>query len=156
MWTSWKKYIGKRNYATIPMKRGHSRRNETPKQQAFVNSFPCSEIVGALLHLSVVTRVDIAIAVGVLTRHMKNPTFEACLVVCHLLNHLSVTKNKCIRYTGVTLNMVGFTDSDWASDLDTRRSTSGYLVLMSGGPVCWMSKLQPIVATSSMEAEYIS
>jgi hypothetical protein len=49
-----------------------------------------------------------------------------------------------------------YSDSDWASDLDTRRSTSGYVVMMAGRPIAWMSKLQSIVATSSMEAEYVS
>ena len=42
------------------------------------------------------------------------------------------------------------------SDKDTRRSTSGGIVMMAGGPVNWISKLQPIVAVSSMEAEYIA
>ena len=142
------------------MKRGHIKRNEiasTPKQQEFVDSFPYSEIVGALLYLSVVTRVDIAYAVGVLTRHMKCPTFDACTAVCRLLNYLSVTRTKGIRYRSrECLSLMGFCDSDWASDVDTRRSTSGNIVLMANGPVSWMSKLQPIVATSSMEAEYIS
>ena len=49
-----------------------------------------------------------------------------------------------------------YSDSDWASDLNTRRSTSGYVVMMAIGPISWMSKLQSIVATSSMEAEYVS
>ena len=52
--------------------------------------------------------------------------------------------------------MDGFTDSYWASDKDKLRSTSGYIVLMACDPVCWMSKLEPTVATSSMKAEYIS
>jgi hypothetical protein len=49
-----------------------------------------------------------------------------------------------------------YSDSDWASDLDTRHSTSGYVVMMAVGPISWMSKLQSIVATSSMETEYVS
>ena len=49
-----------------------------------------------------------------------------------------------------------YSDSDWGSDKDTRRSTSGVLIVMAGGPVNWMSKLQPIVTVSSMEAEYLA
>ena len=48
-----------------------------------------------------------------------------------------------------------YTDIDWASDKDTRRSTSGFVVLIAGEPVNWLFKLQPIFL-SSMEAEYIA
>jgi len=52
--------------------------------------------------------------------------------------------------------LVGYSDADWAGDLDTRRSTSGILFLMSDGAVSWASKAQPVVALSSSEAEYIA
>ena len=47
----------------------------------------------------------------------------------------------------------GYSDADWAGDPVTRRSTTGYVFLISGGPVSWASKLQPTVALSTMEAE---
>jgi len=50
----------------------------------------------------------------------------------------------------------GYTDSDWEGDLDTRRSTSGYIFTLAGGAISWKSKKQESVALSSMEAEYIS
>ena len=52
--------------------------------------------------------------------------------------------------------MVSFTDSDWAGDLDTRKSTSGFVFLLHGGAVSWKSTKQGIVATSSTEAEYVA
>jgi len=103
-----------------------------------------------------VTRLDISFAVGVLTRHMKAPTYEACLAASRLLVYLKKSKNKGLLYSGSSLNLHMYSDSDWASDLDTRRSTSGYVTMMAGAPISWMSKLQSIVATSSMEAEYVS
>ena len=102
------------------------------------------------------TRQDISFAVGVLTRHMKAPTYEACLAASRLLVYLKKSKNKGLHYSGSSLNLHMYSDSDWASDLDTRRSTSGYVTMMAGAPISWMSKLQSIVATSSMEAEYVS
>jgi hypothetical protein len=53
-------------------------------------------------------------------------------------------------------NLHVYTDSDWTDDRDTRRSTSVDIVIMAGGPINWLSKLQPIVAVSSMEDEYIA
>ena len=86
-----------------------------------------SEIVGSVLYLSVITRADIAYSVGVLTRHMKKPTYDACIAACRLLLYLKKTRNRGLRYHGRALNLHAFTDSDWAGDLDTRRSTSGYV-----------------------------
>ena len=45
---------------------------------------------------------------------------------------------------------------DWGSDKHIRRSTSGYVVVMAGGPVSCLSKHQPIATVSSMEAEYVA
>jgi len=52
--------------------------------------------------------------------------------------------------------LVGFTDSDFAGDLDDRKSTSGYVFTLAGGAVSWKSKKQSLVSLSSTEAEYVS
>jgi len=49
-----------------------------------------------------------------------------------------------------------YADADWATDQDTRRSTTGYVFMMGGGPISWNCKLQSTVALSTMEAEYMS
>ena len=61
---------------------------------------------------------------------------------------------------GVAMKLVdslieGFSDSDWAGCVDTRRSMSGFIWIMGGGAICWRSKLQSIVTLSSTEAEYV-
>lgn len=53
-------------------------------------------------------------------------------------------------------NLVGYSDSDFASDLDSRRSTSGYIFKLANGPVTWKSKRQDTVSLSTTEAEYIA
>jgi KUP system potassium uptake protein len=52
--------------------------------------------------------------------------------------------------------LVGYSDADWAGDVDDRHSTTGNLFLMAGGPVSWLSKKQPVVALSTSEAEYVA
>ena len=51
---------------------------------------------------------------------------------------------------------IGFSDADWAGDINDRKSTSGYLFQLSGGAVTWKSKKQGCVALSTAEAEYIA
>src|SRR5260221_11916876 len=47
----------------------------------------------------------------------------------------------------------GFMDADWAGDIETRKSASGYIFTLAGGPVSWSSKAQTTPALSSTEAE---
>ena len=51
--------------------------------------------------------------------------------------------------------VVGYMDLDYTGDLDDRRSTTGYVFTLSGGPICWKSTVQSIVALSTTEAEYM-
>ena len=48
-----------------------------------------------------------------------------------------------------------FVDSDFAGDLDTIRSTSGYVVTLAGGAISWILNLQDIVSLSTTKVEYI-
>ena len=52
--------------------------------------------------------------------------------------------------------LIGYSDADFAGDLDDRRSTSGNLFLIGGGAVSWLSKKQSIVSLSTAEAEYVA
>jgi hypothetical protein len=58
--------------------------------------------------------------------------------------------------TDSNLALVGYCDADYAGDLDTRRSTTGYVFNLNGAAIAWQSKRQPTVAVSSTEAEYIA
>lgn len=62
-----------------------------------------------------------------------------------------------VCYSGSSsLETFGYSDSDWAGDVNDRKSTSGYIFLMGVGAVSWCSRKQRIVATSTCEAEYIA
>lgn len=57
---------------------------------------------------------------------------------------------------GVKNELLAYTDSDYAGDIDDRRSTSGYAFLFSNGAVCWSSRKQPVVSLSTTESEFIA
>ena len=52
--------------------------------------------------------------------------------------------------------MVRYSDSDYVGNIDDRRSTTSYVFTLFGGPVCWRSTLQSLVAMSTTEAEYMA
>jgi hypothetical protein len=72
----------------------------------------------------------------------------------YLLQYLCGTADKGISLSGSSMDMHIYTDADWAGDVLTRRSTTGFVVLAAGVPIAWQSKLQTTVSTSSMQAEY--
>eukprot|EP00253_Pinus_taeda_P032543 PITA_32543 len=55
---------------------------------------------------------------------------------------------------GTALNILGFTDSNWAGNSIDPKSTSGYSLSLGSSPICWSSKKQATIALSSVEAEY--
>ncbi|KAK8916316.1 hypothetical protein KSP39_PZI023164 [Platanthera zijinensis] len=121
---------------------------------------PYASAVGSLMYAMVCTRPDIAQAVGVLSRYMAKPGKEHWNAVKRVFRYLRGTSNYSICYegaeTGRVLNVVGHVDSDWGGDLDSRKSTSGYVFTLFGGAVSWMSRRQGVVALSSTEAEYMA
>jgi len=75
----------------------------------------------------------------------------------HLLRYIKGTKTLGVTYRKTkNEEITGYSDSDWAANVDTRRSTTGYVFFLCGGPISWRSKVQPTVALSSTEAEYMA
>ena len=119
-----------------------------------VSEHKYSELVGSLLYLSVCTRPDIAFAVGALARHMSKPTTEHWAAAKGVLRYLAGTKNVGIKFSG-PLELVGYCDADLAG-AKGRRSTGGYVFKLGKGAITWSAKLQPTVATSTAESEYMA
>ena len=113
--------------------------------------------VGSLLYLSTKTRPDIAYAVGSVARFCAKPTKEHWTALKRILRYLKGTGNFGLLYSGATSSeMVGYSDADWAGDVTDRRSTSGYVFLLSGAAISWKSNKQTCVALSTAEAEYVA
>lgn len=134
-------------------------RLETPKEgeELDTTKYPYQELVGSLLYLSVCTRPDISQAVGVLARHMSNPGKEHWQAAKGVLRYLTSTKALGITFGGgMHSELECYCDADYAGDINTRRSTTGYVFILNGGAISWNSKLQPTVAASTVEAEYMA
>jgi hypothetical protein len=131
----------------------------TPEECAFMADKPYREAVGSAQHTANTTRPDIAYSVNRLAAFLQNPGPAHWKSLQHLLAYLKGTLDYKITYrrgAGSGIRPLGFVDADYAADLDTRRSTSGEVFMMSGGPVSWSSKKQATVALSTTEAEYVA
>ncbi|OMO51796.1 Reverse transcriptase, RNA-dependent DNA polymerase [Corchorus capsularis] len=94
-----------------------------------------SSVVGSLMYLMVCTRPDIAHAVGVMSRFLSNPGKVHWEAVKWIFRYLRGTSKMCLSFETSQTILEGFTDADMAGDLDSRKSTSGYIFTFAGGAV---------------------
>lgn len=73
-----------------------------------------------------------------------------------IFRYLRGTSKLCLKFGDNRILLDGYTDADMAGDIDSRKSTSGFLMRLARGAISWQSKLQKCVALSTTEAEYIA
>jgi Reverse transcriptase (RNA-dependent DNA polymerase)/GAG-pre-integrase domain/gag-polypeptide of LTR copia-type len=116
---------------------------------------PYRSLVGCLIYLAIGTRPDISYAVQQLSQFLDSYTYGHWTAAIRVVRYLKGTRDLELTLGGSNnINIIGFTDSDWANCPDTRRSVGGYLFTLGSGPISWQSRRQRTVATSSCEAEY--
>jgi len=113
-------------------------------------------IVGSLRYL-VNSRPDLAYSVGYISRFMENPTTEHMVAVKRVLRYVAGTLHFGCHYQRKKgAHLIGYSDSDLAGDIDTRKSTTGVIFFLGSSIITWQSQKQKVVALSSCEAEYIA
>jgi len=130
-----------------------------PKQETpTIDQHLYQSMLGSLMYAAVGTRPDIAFAVHFLAQHTLAPGKKHLEAIKRVFHYLKGTQNLGLIYDGKRVNedLMGFTDSDWAGDPNSRRSVSGYCFIFCGAVVSWSSKKQPTIALSSTEAEYMA
>ena len=129
----------------------------TPEETEAMRKIPYRNLVGALMYAMVATRPDITFAVIQIARFNDRPTNDHWTAAKRVLRYLKGTKDYGITFTrNAQFDVEGYSDADYAGDLDSRRSTTGYVFTIMGTPVSWRSKLQRVVALSSCESELIA
>ena len=99
---------------------------------------PYSNAVGSLMYAMVCTRPDISHAVGIVSRYMHNPGKGHWQAVKWILRYIQKTVDIGLlfeRDDSLGQGVIGYVDSDYAGDLDKRRSTTGYVFTFAGGPI---------------------
>ncbi|TXG65900.1 hypothetical protein EZV62_007175 [Acer yangbiense] len=122
----------------------------------FVDETYYKQLVGSLMYL-IATRPDMMFVTCLISRYMAKPMEIHLQAAKRALRYLKGTVNYGIHYKkGGDGELLAFTDSDYAGDMEDRKSTSGYVFLMSSSAVSWCSKKQPIVTLSTTEAEFVA
>ncbi|KAJ0924954.1 putative RNA-directed DNA polymerase [Helianthus annuus] len=124
------------------------------EQEDRVDANQYRRLVGRLLYLQA-TRPDIAYSVNILSQFVHDPKVSHLKAATRILRYLKATPGQGILLSkdGGT-NLTAYCDSDWLGCPMTRRSRTGYLLLLGGTPISWKSKKQLVVSRSSAEAEY--
>jgi hypothetical protein len=102
------------------------------------------------------TRPDIAFAVIKMSQFSSNPMEEHLQKALYIVRYLSSSPDLCIMYSGTGNHngLCAYSDTDWAGDVETSRSTTGYAIFLGNGIVSWLSRRQRRVTLSSTEVEY--
>lgn len=119
---------------------------------------PYRKAVGSLMYLATVTRPDIAYAISVLSQVLDKPLRKHWSLVKKVLKYLRGTSKWGILYVSSASCKVleTFSDSDYAGDPSTRKSTSGMIFKYSGGAITWASRRQKCISLSTTEAEFVA
>ncbi len=153
--------------ADTPEVVGAANQEPSAQQQKPVDRQRYMEIVGTLMYAAISSRLDIAHAVHYLACHMLAPTELHMVAAERVLRYLAGTREVGLVFGSrngeahsdsrgwqlVQVDIVAFSDADWANDKITRKSVTGWVAMINGDPVSWASKKQKTVALSTCEAE---
>lgn len=149
------------NGAEVPVSKGDKlSKEDCPRndvERAEMKDKPYASVVGSIMYAQVCTRPDLAFSISVLGRYQSDPGIAHWKATKKVLRYMQRTKGHMLVYKRTdSLELVGYTDSDFAGCKDTSQSTSSFVFMMGGGAVAWKSAKQPSIATSTMFAEYLA
>lgn len=141
--------------ANIKLSKEMSPKNEEEFKE--MSTVPYQQAIGSILYAAQATRPDICHAINVVSRYNNNPGKQHWTAVKRILRYIKGTSSAKIEFSGkCDPDLVGYSDADWASDVDGRRSITGFVFMLQGGPLNWSSRKQQTVALSTTEAEYMA
>lgn len=146
---------------SLPMEPGLKLRQprldiQSQEEKLVIAKLPYRSLVGCLLYIAIATRPDIAYAIQQLSQFLDNYNRTHWDAGIRLVRYLKGMRDLKLHLGSQSIMPREFTNADWASCPDTRRSTGGYSWSLRTGTVSWSVQKQKTVATSSCEAEYMA
>ncbi|KAA0052858.1 gag/pol protein [Cucumis melo var. makuwa] len=109
--------------------------SKTPQEVKDMRNILYASVVGSLVYTMSFTRPDICYSVAMVSRYHSNLELHHCTTVRNILKYLRRAKYYMLMYGNKDLILTGYTDSDLQSDKDARKSTSGSVFTLNGGPI---------------------
>ena len=135
----------------LPFKHGVSlsddERPKTLEEEKTMRQVPYASVVGSLIYAMLCIRPDICYSVGIVSRYQSNLGPKHWEAVKHILKYLRRTRDYLLVYRCKDLIPIGYTNSDFQSDLDFKKSTLGCVFTLGGGAISWRSVKQSYIAT---------
>lgn len=145
------------NPSKVPIPNGLELKSRENEKQFDLEKYRSA--VGSLMYLATMTRPDLTYAVSLVARHMHNPTEKHWNAIKGILRYIRGTTTLGLKFekSGTKdFKLEVYSDADFGGDCETRRSTSGTLVLFNKNTITWSSKRQNGVTMSTAEAEYVA
>ena len=130
--------------------------SKTEEEMDHMSKVPYASAIGSLMYAMMCTRPNIAHVVGVVSRFMSKPRKQHWETVKWILRYLRGSSNTCLYFTGAILKLQGYVDVDFASDIDSRKSTTRFVFTLDDTTISWVSNLQKNVTLSTTETEYVA
>lgn len=129
--------------------------NLVPNDGAANHQERYAKIMGSIMYVVNHTRLDLACAIGILSRLHSNPS-ELHMRELHRVLRWKSTLNYGLRHKCSSYVLQCYSDANWASNKESSKSTNRWVFTLGGAIVAWASKKQNFVALSSMESEYVA
>ena len=143
------------NPVSTPLRANFKPVKATDEEFSQAKQHPYAQVVGSILSAATVSRPDLAHAASVLSGYISKWNYSHWSAAKHLLRYIRGTLDLSLTFSDQPISLA-FADADWGGNMDTCRSTTGYLFKVFGGAVAWRSRRQPTVALSTTEAEYMA
>eukprot|EP00253_Pinus_taeda_P023524 PITA_23524 len=143
------------NPVTTPMELDFKKLSGSAAGPILRNATEYRQLVETLMFL-VNSFPDTCFAVNTLNQHMVEPHHIHWIGAKNMLRYLRGTITYGLRYTAGDVRLLGYTDADWAANVEDRKSTLGCCFSLGSASISWMSRNQKLVALSTAEAEYIA
>jgi len=122
-----------------------------------MRAVPYASAVGSIMYAQVCTRPDLTFVTGMLGRYQSDPGPNHWKAIKKVLHYLQGTKSYMLTHRrSDNLEIIGYSDAVFAGCVDTKKSTSGYIFNLAGGAISWKSSKQSVIASSTMQAEFVA